>query len=194
MSIHSTSVRRAVIAAAADRADAGGGDLAEFEVLVAARWTMLHRTAYLLTGDNGLAQDLAQSTLAAAYAHWGKVVRARNVDGYLHRILVNTHLSRLRRRRVQEVALDIRPEGSDAATADFAADIAWRVTVNQALDALPPRQRAVLVLRFWSDMTEAQTAETLGCSVGNVKSQTFKALAKLRLDPTLQRDHMEARL
>ncbi len=194
MSIHNSAVRSAVAATAAEKADESG-DVPEFEVVAAGRWTTMVRTAYLLTGDNGLAQDLAQSTLASVYVHWGKVSRARDIDAYLHRILINTHLSRLRRRRVREVELDDRTArdatAADSATADFAAAAAWRVTVNEALAALPPRQRAVLVLRFWSDLTEVQTAVAMGCSVGTVKSQTFKALAKLRLDPALQRDLTE---
>ena len=191
MSIHNVSVRRAVAVAAAEKAGENGGDVPEFEALVAGRWTALVRTAYLLTGDDGQAQDLAQSALAAVYAHWGKVSRAQNVEAYLHRVLVNTHLARMRRRRFREVELDGRTEAGAATTADFESAAAWRVTVNGALATLPPRQRAVLVLRFWSDMTEAQVAAAMGCSVGTVKSQTFKALAKLRLNPTLQRDFTE---
>ncbi|NEA53838.1 SigE family RNA polymerase sigma factor [Streptomyces sp. SID13666] len=163
----------------------------DFDLLAARRWPSLVRTGYLLTGDVGAGQDLAQTALASCYAHWDKVSRARDVDAYLHRVLVNAHRTRMRRRRVREVAWDRRTEASAAASVDFAPAAAWRVTVNRALAALPPRQRAVLVLRFWSDLTEAQVAAAMGCSVGTVKSQTSKALAKLRLDPALRLDPSE---
>ena len=159
-----------------------GSARAEFSEFAHSRWSGLVRLGYGLTGDRGLAEDLAQTALASAYASWPRVRRADDPDAYVRRILVNAFRGRLRKRRVIE-ELGVLPPGYVAADpseahADHAAVIA-------AVASLPPRQREVVLLRFWLDLTELQAAATLGCSVGNVKSQTARALAKLRVSAEL---------
>jgi RNA polymerase sigma-70 factor (sigma-E family) len=150
----------------------------EFREFVAGRSGALLRTAYLMTGDRGLAEDLVQSALAKAYVAWGRVQSADSPDAYVHRILINSGLRARGRHRVTEVFSAHPPEVP-------APDITARVDERQRLAAvvtgLPPRQRAVVVLRYFDDLSEVSVAEILGCSVGTVKSQASKALAKLRL-------------
>lgn len=147
-----------------------------FEAFVAARSRPLLRTAYLLTRDAHLAEDLLQTALAKAWGSWGRV--ESNPEAYVRRILVNTYSSWWRRRWNGEAPTAELPERpADDQDRGSSTDL------RAALAQLPKRQRAVIVLRFFEDLTEAQTAETLGCSVGTVKSQTSKALAKLRVDP-----------
>ena len=152
-----------------------------FEEFVAARSHSLLRTAYLLTRDHGMAEDLLQTALTKAYLAW------RRIDGdpepYVRKILVNTYASWWRRKWRGEQPTDELPEnGHHDDRAGESGDL-WN-----ALGRLPNRQRAVIVLRFFEDRTEAQTADLLGISVGTVKSQTSKALAKLRIDPSLTDD------
>lgn len=158
-------------------------DEAEFREYMAARWPALVRTAYLLTGDRHSAEDLAQTALEKAAVAWGKVRRADNADAYVRRILVNTHLARFRRKRVVKI---LDTETPEVPSTDSAQQIALRDELLKALATLPKRQCAVVVLRYWEDLTEAQTAAILGCSVGTVRSQAFKALAKLRVSPLLR--------
>ncbi|HUD35664.1 MAG TPA: SigE family RNA polymerase sigma factor [Streptosporangiaceae bacterium] len=153
------------------------GAAAEFSDFAHSRWRRLVRLGYGLTGDRGLAEDLAQTALANAYASWSRVRKADDPDAYLNRILLNSHRSRFRKRRVTE---DLGASLPEPTTEDPASAQSDRVTVIAAVAALPPKQREVVVCRFWLDLTEAQTAAALGCSVGNVKSQTSRALAKLR--------------
>ncbi|GAB2691806.1 SigE family RNA polymerase sigma factor [Kitasatospora kifunensis] len=149
-----------------------------FQEYVRGRQRSLLRSAYLITGDPHLAHDLVQSALVRAWPRWERISRLENVDGYVYRVLVTTWTSWKRRRWHGEIPHGQVPDG--AAVADPQDTSAERVTVAEALRALPPRQRAVVVLRFYADLTEAQTAEAMGCSVGTVKSQTAKALAALR--------------
>ena len=135
------------------------------------------RLAYGLTGDRGHAEDLAQTAFARAYAAWPRVRRAGDPDAYVRQIVVNENRRRLRRRRVGEQLTDRPPEPGGEDTARVRDD---RAALMAALRALGPRQRAVIVLRYWLDLTEAETAATLGCSVGTIKSQTSRALARLR--------------
>jgi RNA polymerase sigma-70 factor (sigma-E family) len=153
------------------------GAAADFSDFAHSRWGRLVRLGYGLTGDRGLAEDLAQTALANAYASWSRVRKADDPDAYLNRILLNSHRSRFRKRRVTE---DLGASLPEPTTEDPASAQSDRVTVIAAVAALPPKQREVVVCRFWLDLTEAQTAAALGCSVGNVKSQTSRALAKLR--------------
>jgi RNA polymerase sigma-70 factor (sigma-E family) len=151
-----------------------------FEVFVAARSSGLLRTAYLLTHDPQLAEDLLQTALAKAWGAWERV--GDHPEAYVRRILVNTYATWWRRKWNGEVPTDVLPESAaerqeTASTASF--------ELRAALARLPRRQRAVVVLRFFEDLTEVETANLLQCSVGTVKSQTSKALAKLRIDPTL---------
>jgi RNA polymerase sigma-70 factor (sigma-E family) len=133
----------------------------------------------LLTGDRHDAEDLAQAAFERACAAWGRVRRADNPDAYLHRVLVNCHRSRFRKRRVAEHPVAAMPEGLRLVQ-DHAEAHGERDALMAALGDLAPRQRAVIVLRFYEDLTEAQTADVLRCSIGTVKSQTVKALARLR--------------
>jgi RNA polymerase sigma-70 factor (sigma-E family) len=159
---------------------------AEFSELVHSRWPRLVRLAYGFTGDAGLAEDLVQSALASAYASWWRLRRADDRDRYLIRILINTHRNGFRKRRVAEsqfgIPLADRACGLLADPTDAVAD---RGALMAALAELPVRQRQIIVLRYWMDMSEGQVAALLGCSVGNVKSQASRALAKLRLSPEL---------
>lgn len=154
---------------------------ARFDDFVATRGQALQRTAYLLTGDWGLAEDLLQTALARAYPRWQRIV-SDDPEAYLRRVLVNTWSSWWRRKWRGEVPTERMRE---TAGPDEYAAADRRDAVRRALGSLPPRQRAVVVLRFHEDMTEAQVAAALGVSVGTVKSQTAKALAKLRADATL---------
>lgn len=144
-----------------------------FEEFVAARRAALLRTAYLLTGSAADAEDLVQVALINAVPKWGRI--ADNPEPYVRRILARESVNRWRARRWREVHTDVLPEG--AATTQGADD---RLALQAALQSLAPRQRAVVVLRFYEDLTEHQTAEMLGISVGTVKSQSRDALARLR--------------
>jgi len=156
----------------------GAGDFSAFAV---ARWPGLVRLAFGLTGDWWAAEDIAQTALARAYVAWRRVSRADDPDAYLRRILVNTSNRRFRRRRVAEKPGD-PPE---TAVAGPAEQVGERAALLAALRELPPRQRAVVVLRYWEDLTDAQIAAALGCSPGTVRSQLSRALAKLRANPAL---------
>jgi RNA polymerase sigma-70 factor (sigma-E family) len=159
-----------------------GSVRAEFSDFAHSRWPGLFRLGYGLTGDRGLAEDLAQTALANAYAAWPRVRRADDPDAYLRRILINSYRSGFRKRRVAEELSDSLPE---SAIADPVGDHGDRAAVLAAVAGLPAKQREVVLLRFWLDLTEAQAAATLGCSVGNVKSQTARALAKLKVSAEL---------
>jgi RNA polymerase sigma-70 factor (sigma-E family) len=150
---------------------------AEFSEFAHSRWPGLVRLGYGLTGDRGLAEDLAQTALANAYASWSRVRKADDPDAYLRRILLNSYRGGFRKHRVTEDLTAVLPE---TATDDPVGSHGDRAAVIAAVAALPPKQRAAVVLRFWLDLTDAQAAAVLGCSVGNVKSQTSRALAKLR--------------
>lgn len=149
----------------------------EFRAFMHGRWHAMVRLGYALTGDLGHAEDLAQTAFARAYASWPRVRRAGDPDSYVRQILINENRNRFRRRRVAEQLTDRVPERSGV---DAAAGHDERSALLAALWALGPRQRAVVVLRYWLDLTEAETAAALGCSVGTVKSQASRALARLR--------------
>ncbi|HEV2374460.1 MAG TPA: SigE family RNA polymerase sigma factor [Streptosporangiaceae bacterium] len=149
----------------------------EFSDFAHSRWPRLVRLAYGITGDRGLAEDLAQTALANTFASWPRVRRADDPDAYVCRVLLNAHRGGFRKRRVTE---HLGAEPPEVHGMDFAAAHGDRAAVIAALMTLPRRQREVLVLRFWLDLTEAQVAAAMGCSVGNVKSQASRALAKLR--------------
>jgi len=146
----------------------------DFEEYVAARMPALLRTAYLLTGNPHDAEDLVQSALVKAVPAWKRV--AGNPDAYLRRIMVNENISGWRRRRGREVLVDVTP---DKGCEDPDSDAA--LALQHALMALAPRQRAVIVLRYFEDRTERETAEVLGVAIGTVKSQARDALARLRV-------------
>jgi RNA polymerase sigma-70 factor (sigma-E family) len=143
---------------------------------VRGQWFALVRYATLLCGDASEAEELVQATLTKVAVRWRFIDAKDNPDGYVRRALVRACIDSGRRRR-REPALDHLPE---AAGDDLVGRFDEADRVRRALATLPPRQRAVLVLRYLDDATEARTAEVLGCSVGTVKSQTAKALEKLR--------------
>jgi RNA polymerase sigma-70 factor (sigma-E family) len=154
-----------------------------FRDYVAARSTALLRTAWLLTGDWFLAQDLVQDALTRTWLRWDRVQRRDAPDAYVRKVMLSIYLSWRRRRWNGEIAAASLPEMPDPADTYAAADL--RQSLQRALAALGARQRAVVVLRFFDDLTETQVADTMGCSVGTVKSQSAKALARLRADPLL---------
>jgi RNA polymerase sigma-70 factor (sigma-E family) len=156
---------------------------AEFSDFMHGRWTQLVRLGYGLTGDLQLAEDLAQTAFARAYASWARVRRADNPDAYLRRIVVNANRSRFRKIRVGEVLTETVPDLVSAT--DGSVQQHDRDLLVVALMELPYGQRAAVVLRYWLDLSETETAMVLGCSVGNVKSQASRALAKLRTNPVL---------
>ncbi|WP_308250114.1 SigE family RNA polymerase sigma factor [Sphaerisporangium fuscum] len=147
----------------------------DFGAFVAARATTLLRVAYLACGNEAEAEDLLQTALERTYRNWDRV-RYDSPEPYVRRVIINTAISRARRRAILSIIpMRILPERAARST-----DVDLRHLLMDALRGLPPRQRAVVVLRYWEDLSEAQTAEMLGCTVGTVKSQTFKAMAKLR--------------
>jgi len=151
---------------------------ADFTAYLQARQGRLLRTAYLLTGDQAEAEDLLQTSLAKLYLAWDRVNDRESVDAYVRRIMVNEHNSLWRRAwRRREHPTDQVPESPAPPPAyDDGTDAAlWA-----AVQTLPRKARAVLVLRYYEELTEAETAETLGIAVGTVKSQTSRALATLR--------------
>ncbi len=150
-----------------------------FKSYVSARSAALLRTAYMLTGNKADAEDLLQTALAKTYLSWDSIRDRESVDAYVRRIMLNTRTSWWRRRRhVSEFATDELPEtavGHDETDRVALHDAMW-----SALADLPKRQRAMVVLRYYEDLSEAETAAALGVSVGTVKSTTARALAKLR--------------
>jgi RNA polymerase sigma-70 factor (sigma-E family) len=149
-----------------------------FNAYVAGRLPQWSRVAYLLTGDWHLAEDLVQLTFERVARHWERVIAAGDPDPYVRRIMHTQHVS-LWRRRWRRVELWSRPPEVEAP--DLSAATERAVLVGQALRRLAPRQRAVLVLRFFEDLTEMETARALDCSVSTVKSQTRDALERLRV-------------
>lgn len=147
----------------------------EYAAFVQTAWPRLYRTAYLLLGDHGMAEDLVQTALAKTYASWRNVRTYEAAGGYARTTLVNTAASWFRKpswRR--ELAHETLPAPS------YDEDPSDRPAILAALRLLAPRQRAVIVLRFYEDLSVAQTASALGCSEGTVKSQTSDALGRLR--------------
>ena len=143
---------------------------------------LLLRSAWLLTGNWASAEDLVQTSLLQSWLHWDEI-KADTPDFYVRRVLMNTFLSGQRRRWTHERPMAALPDraGADELTSSELRHVIWR-----ALSGLPARQRAVVVLRYFNDLSEAQSAHVLGCSVGTVKSQTSRALARLRTIPELQ--------
>ncbi|MCX4686546.1 SigE family RNA polymerase sigma factor [Kitasatospora purpeofusca] len=149
---------------------------ADFNAFVTGAWPRLMRTAFLLTGDRYLAEDVVQTALERTYAAWGRVTRADEPYAYVRRIVINEHARRFRR-RVPEQLVTAVPERSGP---DGFARLDERAALLEALGTLPPGQRQAVVLRYWEDLSESQAAAAMGCSVGTVKSQASKGIAKLR--------------
>ncbi len=169
-------------------------DRGSFDDFVATRSTRLLRTAYLLTHDRALAEDLVQTSLAKAWFAWARI--EGQPDAYVRRVMVNTYSSWWRRRWNGEEATAELPERGARSGHRPAEDVRVddRTDLWRALARLPKRQRAVVVLRFYEDLSEVETAEIMQCSVGTVKSQASRALAKLRIDPTLAPNSDEERV
>jgi RNA polymerase sigma-70 factor (sigma-E family) len=174
------------VAAALAGARAQTFSYASFSSYVKARQPVLLRAARSLTANPSDAEDLLQTALTKTYVAWDRIEDHRALDGYVRRALLNTRTSQWRKRKVDEFACDELPEpepvpgGDDPAERQALHDAMWR-----AIMKLPARQRAMVVLRYYEDLSEAQTAEVLGVSVGTVKSAVSRALGKLREDPEL---------
>jgi RNA polymerase sigma-70 factor (sigma-E family) len=152
---------------------------ADFDAFVRARTPALLRSAYLLTGDQHLAEDLVQSALGLTHRAWRRLRDDGNAEAYVRRTMYHLQVSRWRRRRVAESFPGELPDRVGM-QADHAEHTVLRLSLRKALSRLTAKQRAVVVLRFFDDLTEAQAAETLGVSVGTIKSQTSLALRRLR--------------
>lgn len=164
------------------------GDPQAFESFVEARYAALVRSAYLISGNHHDAEDLVQGALVKAVAVWSRI--QDGPEPYVRRIIVNDHISRWRRHRGREVVTGVVADRPGPEAESSAAD---RLDLAVALSALTTKQRTVLVLRFYEDLTEQQTAQVMGVAVGTVKSQTRDALAALRrvapdltLDPAVE--------
>jgi len=153
----------------------------QFRQFVSTRSSALLRTAYLLTGDHARAEDLLQSALIRAHRHWRRVRKQGEPEAYVRKIMINLNTDWWRRRSSFEQVVDAFPdEQSREPAADAFAAYELRDELWEALRTLPPKMRAALVLRYFEDLTETQTAHLLGCSVGTVKSQCSRGLDRLR--------------
>ncbi|MGH3150954.1 MAG: SigE family RNA polymerase sigma factor [Streptosporangiaceae bacterium] len=159
----------------------------EFTEFAAGAAARLRRTAFLLCGDWHTAEDLTQTTLARMFVSWRRISRQEAVYAYASRTLVNAYLSDRRRRRGREVLTGWLPE---AAVEPQACEV--RMVMLDALATLPPKTRVVVVMRYWADLSVEQVADLLGCSTGNVKSQSSRGLDKLRA--VLEEDGAQAGL
>lgn len=156
----------------------------EFSTFVRLCAADLQRAAWLLTGDWSSAQDLVQTSLAKTWLRWSSIRRRDAQPAYVRRVMMTTFLAWRRRRWSCEVAVDQVPE--PGAIEDLAGEVSQRAAVSEALRRLPKQQRAAVVLRYFADLTEQDTAYAMRCSVGTVKSHTARALANLRANGALQ--------
>ncbi|MEU6990702.1 SigE family RNA polymerase sigma factor [Streptomyces sp. NPDC046465] len=163
----------------------GPNSYPSFASYVRARQSVLLRTARSLTANPSDAEDLLQTALTKTYVAWDRIEDHRALDGYVRRALLNTRTSQWRKRKVDEFACDELPEPEVAPAGDPAEQQVLRDAMWRAIMKLPARQRAMVVLRYYEDLSEAQTAEVLGVSIGTVKSAVSRALGKLREDPEL---------
>lgn len=155
----------------------GSTEAPTFEEYAGAAWPSLYRYAYLLAGNHADAEDLAQQTLLKAYGAWSRIKNAHSPVAYLRRILSNTFLSQKRpKARRLELLTDAPPDRG----ADPPDGVEERMTLWPHVKSLPPRQRAVVVLRYYEDLSEQEIADVLGCSRGTVKSTAHHALTSLR--------------
>jgi RNA polymerase sigma-70 factor (sigma-E family) len=149
----------------------------DFTAFVVGHQSRLLRFAFLLTGHRAAAQDLVQTALLEALRRWDRISKREGVEAYVRQVMVNKQRASWRRLSSTESVRDRVP---DTPVDDHTEGVGERHALATALAALPPRQRATVILRFYEDMSEADTARLLGCSVGNVKSQTSRGLQKLR--------------
>ena len=161
------------------------GERVAFGEYVRARSGALLRAAQAMTANRADAEDLLQATLFKAYQSWDKITDPAALDTYVRRVMVNTHISGWRRRRLDEYPTDEIP---DSPAADATGDSDLHDVVQRAVDRLPRQMRAAVMLRFYDDMTEPEVAAALGVSVGTVKSTVARAVAKLRKDAELGAD------
>jgi RNA polymerase sigma-70 factor (sigma-E family) len=168
---------RTVDAAGEARSDVAPGAGTDFEEWMAQHQPMLLRTACLLTGDTHTAEDVVQATLAKMYLAWDRLSDRGHLDSYARRALLNEYRSVWRRpwRRREQVTADLPEAAAPASNWDGRREALW-----QFVSTLPARQRMVIVLRYYEELSEAETAQTLGISVGTVKSSTSRALSSLR--------------
>jgi RNA polymerase sigma-70 factor (sigma-E family) len=159
-------------------------DDAAFRDYVLTRSIALLRMAIMLTGNRADAEDLLQAALVKTYRSWSKINDRAALDAYVRRAMVNTHISWWRRRRLDEYPTDELP---DQVVADHARESDMAEVVRRALDRLPQRMRAAVMLRYFEDMTEPEIAATLGGGLGTVKSTVSRAVAGLRIDAERQR-------
>jgi RNA polymerase sigma-70 factor (sigma-E family) len=178
---HATSRTASHAASVTPGAPAGNGGFAPYAT---AAWPRLVRTAHLLTGDLHEAEDLVRTTLARVRARWRRIPRD-DVDFYVRRSLVRTHLGRTRRGRAARLLAPFLPERARRAVPVPTEAVARRDALGRALAALPARRRAVVVLRHWEGLGEAEIAQLLGCSAGTVKAHARRGLAALRAHPSL---------
>ena len=150
----------------------------EFAEFVTARWSSLYRLAYLLAASPAGAEDLLQTTLEMAYMNWSRISGMEHAEAYVRRMLANTLVSSRRRRWTGEQPYDELPEPAGRSSDEL--PLLDRAVIWPLVCALPARQRAVIVLRYYEDLSEAQIADVLGCRPGTVKSQSSAGLAALR--------------
>lgn len=149
-----------------------------FDIYVKENYPSLLRAAVLLAGEPDQAEDLVQETLLKVWVRWSRISRTLNPAGYGYRTLVNVHISSRRRKWWKEIpSAELRQKPQTHARLE---EVPQRMEMLDALQALPPRQRAIIVLRYFLDMTETQVATSMGCTAGTVKSQSSKAMATLR--------------
>ncbi|WP_447038655.1 SigE family RNA polymerase sigma factor [Streptomyces sp. DSM 118878] len=180
-----TSASKAAARGTGSARAAGPFAYPSFASYVRARQPVLLRTARSLTANPSDAEDLLQTALTKTYVAWDRIEDHRALDGYVRRALLNTRTSQWRKRKVDEFACDELPEPDVTPVGDPAEQQVLRDAMWQAIMKLPTRQRAMVVLRYYEDLSEAQTAEVLGVSIGTVKSAVSRALGKLRDDPEL---------
>jgi RNA polymerase sigma-70 factor (sigma-E family) len=164
------------MSAAPPQSDASGA----FDAFVRSRQRALLHSAYMLTGDRYLAEDLVQSALARTHRAWPRLADVANAEAYTRKVMYHLQVSWWRRHRVAESMTDAAPEPRPTGGPGVATGLTNRMAIHAALMKLSTKQRAVLIYRFFEDRTEAETAQLLGVTIGTVKSQTAKALAKLR--------------
>jgi RNA polymerase sigma-70 factor (sigma-E family) len=162
------------------------GNQVAFGEYVRSRSQALLRAAQAITGNRADAEDLLQATLVKAYQSWDRIDDPAALDAYMRRVMVNTHISGWRRRRVDEYPTDELPDSPTGEDATGDSDL--HDVVQRAIDRLPRQMRAAVMLRYYDDMTEPEVAAALGISVGTVKSTVARAVAKLRKDAELGAD------
>lgn len=159
----------------------GAEHVVAFTEFAVRRSPALFRTAYLVVGDHQLAQDLLQEALVKTYFAWPRLREPSSAEAYARRCLVTTAISWRRRRSFHERPADRDPDSGQHSGPDPVQRMVDHELVWSQLATLPPRQRAAIVLRYYEDLSEARTAELMGCSVGTVKSQVSAGLTRLRV-------------